>query len=170
MAFAQIALGKDGISPISTTNNNPNPSILLEFGTDPKGIILPSVTGINNPNGGTFAFNQATKKVEVYEGYNNSGAGGWTSLTEKLKPTDPDGVANPYINTGADNTTQGVLIGNTTSTKHGVLILESTTKAMVLPKVKDPQLLRGAVAGTMVYDTTSDTLAIYDGTSWSFWK
>ncbi len=61
--------------------------------------------------------------------------------------------------------------GAETSSKKGVLILESTTQAMVLPQVFEPHLnINGAIAGTIVYDTSCDMLAVYDGVNWSYWK
>lgn len=43
--------------------------------------------------------------------------------------------------------------------------------AMVLPQVFEPhQNINGAIAGTIVYDTSCDMLAVYDGTNWSYWK
>lgn len=147
---AQIAVGKETLT---------NPSVLLEFNTEAKGIILPSVAAAPGAAGGTFVFNTADRSVQVFQNT------GWTLLTDSSQ-----GVVHPYSNSGTE-TGSGVIIGATASTKPGVLVMESATKAMVLPKVANPHLtIQEAIAGTMVYDTVSSSLAVYDGARWSYWK
>lgn len=164
-ASAQVAIGKS-----SVTNN----SVLLEFGdeaTNLRGIILPSVTTApTDAVNGTFIFNITTKEVEVREGRTSTNDR-WTSLSAKLDASQEGGKLNPYVSTGESVNKQGIIIGAETSSKPGVLILESETRTLVLPKVADPnKAVIGPVAGNIVYDTTSDTLAVYDGTNWSYWK
>lgn len=155
---AQLGIGKTSLT---------NTSVLLEFGPENKGIILPSVTSAPDASGGTFVYNSTEKAIEVWEGKNNSNIGGWTLLTDINQ-----GVNHNLSNAGLDNSvSNGVILGAASTTKTGVLVLESTTKALVLPKVSNPQTsIKGAIAGTMVYDTASDMLAVYDGANWSFWK
>ena len=155
-AFSQMAIGKPSVA---------NSSVLLDFGTDPKGIILPSVNAAPGAVGGTFVFNTTADAVQVWEGNNNGGAGGWTNLT-----IAGDAVSHSFVNSGSD-TGEGVIMGANSSTKPGILVLESTDKALVLPQVASPHLnIRGAIAGTMVYDTDADMIAIYDGANWNYWK
>lgn len=147
---AQVAIGKETFT---------NSSVLLEFSTEAKGIILPSVDSAPGAAGGTFVFNTADRSVQVFQNT------GWTLLTDSNQ-----GLAHPYTNSGTETGT-GIIIGAAASAKPGVLVMESTAKAMVLPKVANPHLnLRGAVAGTMVYDTASSAMAVYDGVQWSYWK
>lgn len=147
---AQVAIGKESLT---------NGSVLLEFGPEPKGIILPSTASVPGAVGGTFVFNTLSKSLQVMEGTT------WTHLTD-----DSQGIPHAYSNTGPD-VGNGVIIGSKTSLKPGILVLESTSKAMVLPKTANPHLsMKGAIAGTMVYDTTADMLAVYDGANWSYWK
>lgn len=147
---AQVAIGKETLT---------NPSVLLEFNTEAKGIILPSVAAAPGAAGGTFIFNTADKSVRVFQNT------GWTALTDSGQ-----GVIHSFSNSGTE-TGNGMVIGAGTSSRPGVLIMESVTKAMVLPKVANPHMnIRGAIAGTMVYDTVSSSLAVYDGAQWSYWK
>ncbi len=154
---SQIAIGKT--PPVTITNS----SVLLEFGTEAKGIILPSVTTASDAVNGTFVLNTTTKSVRVKQN------GAWTDLTKA-----GDATNYPFTNTGttdANSGLAGAIIGSANTTKPGVLVLESTTKALVLPKVNTPETnIKSAVAGTMVYDTATSTLALYDGASWSYWK
>ncbi|KAA0127247.1 hypothetical protein FY557_13835 [Chryseobacterium sp. SN22] len=147
---AQVAIGKQALT---------NSSVLLEFNNEAKGIILPSVASAPGAAGGTFVFNTADRSVQVFQNT------GWTLLTDSSQ-----GVVHSYTNSGTE-TGAGTIIGATSSAKPGVLVMESATKAMVLPKVANPHLnIRGAIAGTMVYDTVSSALAVYDGAQWSYWK
>ena len=79
--------------------------------------------------------------------------------------------ANPFLNTGAD-VGNGVIIGANISSKPGVLVLESSTRALILPYVANPHTTIGnnASIGTIVYDTTSDSLALFDGVNWHYWQ
>ncbi|MGC4128676.1 MAG: hypothetical protein QM564_03785 [Bergeyella sp.] len=164
--FAQVAIGKTSIT---------NSSVLLEFGSEAKGIIVPQVASAPNAAGGTFVFNSTDKALEVWEGKNNSSAGGWTNLTADTTTTPSSvGAEHSFTNTGTDVISAsgaGVIIGASTTTKPGALVLESTVKALVLPLVANPHLtMKGAIAGTIVYDTEADMLAVYDGVKWSYWK
>lgn len=146
----QVAIGKETVT---------NSSVLLEFGDEAKGIILPAVDSALGAVDGTFILDNTSQSVRVME------AGNWIDLT-----TSGEATANPFINSGSD-VGEGVVIGAESSSKPGVLVLESTTMALVLPKVAEPHLnILSPVAGTIVYDTESSMLAVYDGTNWSFWK
>lgn len=170
-AKAQVAIGKTPVPP-ATTVEITNSSVLLEFGTEAKGIIVPQVASAPSAAGGTFIFNSSAGvlAMQVYEGRNDSGNGGWTNLTGNSIP----GAAHTFVNSGTDKipaTGAGAIIGADNTSKRGALVLESTTKALVLPKVANPHLnIKSPVAGTMVYDITADMLAVYDGANWSFWK
>lgn len=146
---------------IITEQANPTPtnsSVLLEFGSQPKGIILPSVASAPGAVGGTFIVNTTDGAVQ----YNNGTT--WVNLT------DLGGLKeHSYTNAGTD-TGEGTIIGSTATTKPGVLVLESKTQALVLPRVANPHLnILSPIAGTVVYDTTSDAMAVYDGEKWSYW-
>lgn len=152
-AVAQVAIGKETV-----TNN----SVLLEFSNEAKGIILPAVNSAPGAVDGTFILDNTVKAVRVRQN------GNWTNLS-----TAGAASVNPYINPGNDinATNSGTIIGDSTSTKPGILVLESTTKAMVLPKVAEPSVnILSPVAGTMVYDAQSSMIAVFDGSNWSFWK
>lgn len=158
---AQIGVGTTALS---------NSSVLLEFGSEPKGIILPqlSLVNVTGAAGGTFIFDSSDRSVKVKEEKNNNTNQNWTNLTLN----SIQGKLHGFSNSGEDVAgSASVIIGSDISSKSGIMVLESTTKALVLPKVSNPQnLLKGSVAGTMVYDTESGMLAIFDGSTWSYWK
>lgn len=147
---AQVSIGKTSVT---------NTSVILEFGSDSKGIILPSVSTIPASVGGTFIVNANEKAVQVFE--NN----GWTNLSNKGELVNHSFI-NPRAEVG-----KGAIIGARTSSREGVLVLESSTKALVLPKSANPHTnIKSPVSGTILYDTASSTLAVYDGANWSYWK
>jgi hypothetical protein len=159
-SFGQLLIGKDTPS---------NESVLMEFGSDNKGIILPSVTDASAAIPGTFLFDINSKSVKVIEQKNNGVQSNWTDLTLN----EVEGQAHGFSNAGVDVVTEsaGVVLGADSTTKPGVLVLESKDKVMVLPKVSNPELnLPGAIAGTIVYDEANDMIAIFDGANWSFWN
>jgi hypothetical protein len=161
-AFAQVAIGKASVT---------SPSVSLEFGTGNKGILLPWVTGVSTVTGavnGTLVYNTTDKKVYVKY------ASGWKDLSVDATGTTVDPITNvdglTLQNSLNDLNTAKVSIGTPTSTP-GILVLEDTNKAMVLPKVASPHLtIINPAPGMMAYDTTSKQLAVFNGTVWSFWK
>lgn len=150
---AQVAIGKTSVI---------NPSVSLEFAsTENRGIVLPYVednSGISE--NGTIIYNTSDKKVKYLKG------GSWFDLS-----VDTTGNADLSIQTTkTEKTGAKVSIGTPTSTD-GILVLEDSNKAMILPKVASPHLnVINPAAGMMVYDTTARQLAVYNGTVWSFWK
>lgn len=168
--IAQIGLGGltkiDGISTImqfngNTYTQNPNDNTT----TNTLGIILPSVDvcpnfSNNNANNGTFLFDATTKKVKMFEN------GIWIDLSD-----GPGSIDNIILNNNQDKTNVGVIIGSSSTDAEGVLIIESTNKALILPHIQDPHInVKNPYPGMMCYDTTSNSLAVFDGIKWNYWK
>ena len=153
---AQMAIGKEEVSGLST---------LLDFddsATNTKGILLPTVTDATAvpTNNGTFIYDILTKKVRMYQ--NDS----WINLSEA---GNTDAL---IVNSAADKSGKtGVIIGSEVSPVDGILVLESSNKAMILPKIANPHLnVKSPYPGMMCYDTVSNSLAVYDGSNWNYWK
>ncbi len=171
---AQVAIGK---------NNVTNSSVSLEFGnyTAPygKGIVIPwinSASSMTSSEKGTIVFDTNDKIVKY-----KRADGTWYNLTRNETLT-VEGTPN-FNTTGAVNTTLQNSLSDIASAKTsigvpptgtntpGILVLEETTKAMILPKVASPHLnIINPEPGTLVYDTVSKQLAVFNGTVWSFWK
>lgn len=159
-ANAQVIIGDDvGTAAVKT-------SVLLEFAAGQnKGIIVPYVRTIpTTPEEGTILLDATAGNTARMKYYN----GTW----QDLSGNDGD-VAAALANqpTGITETGKSI-IGASSSSADGVLVLESTTKAMVLPTVEDVQNIPSPSAGMMVYvnKTTGKRLAVYNGSKWSFWK
>lgn len=169
--FAQVAIGKTGTS---------NSSVSLEFADydklEGKGIIIPwtnASSTLSNVEKGTLIFDTSDKIVKY-----KKADGSWFNLS-KNEITTVNSVNN-YDTTGLVNTTLQDLISDKPSSKvsignlsptPGILVLEDTNKAMILPKVPNPHLnIVNPEPGTMAYDTITKQLAIFNGNVWSFWK
>ena len=152
----------------STVNN----SVVMDFpvGTT-KGIILPAVEQLpSNPANGTFVFDRIAMRVKVFS--NNR----WNELSYNGNGS----ALVPY--SGTEKTNQQTIIGSYTTKVYngndfedgpvnGVLVLEGSTKALVLPKIANTSTtVKNPYPGMMCYDTTKKALAIFDGTSWIYWK
>jgi hypothetical protein len=152
--YAQVAIEKETIDGRSTILDFNNTS------TNTKGLILPATQGIpaGSPANGTFIFDTSDDKVKVYE--NNA----WKSLSDV-------GNSAAVITNGSDEAGNGVVIGTEENSADGILVLESTDKAMILPKISSPHLnVKSPYPGMICYDTVSKTFAVFDGTVWNYWK
>lgn len=155
-------------------------SVLLDFAKNQnKGIIVPYVrtlpTSLPTRTEGTILLDVSdpTKaRMKVYNANTISGTNGWQDLSgQDANLTTPVNylTAQP---TGVTETNSKAIIGAQTSSADGVLVLESTTKAMVLPMVLDVQNIPSPSPGMMVYVNKSGAkrLAVFNGSKWSFWK
>ncbi|WP_262149495.1 hypothetical protein [Chryseobacterium foetidum] len=174
ITYSQIRIG--GTNSITGLTNDT--SVLLEFGTDNnKGIILPYVetvpTGANNSKGGTMIFDvSANGQYKVKVKNENSG---WTDLSGQSGYSTA--VANIVKTPQAlltDNPEAKAIIGNSSTTTEGVLVLDSPDKAMILPIVSDYTAIKDPSPGMIAFlkGTTSDKhrLIVFNGVQWSFWK
>ncbi|PDS21878.1 hypothetical protein [Flavobacterium branchiophilum] len=146
---AQVAVDKSSVSGSST---------LLDFPTSTsKGIVLPKTTGATGVSG-TITFDATSKMVQFK---NDSG---WVNMNSNT------GVLPTLITTGSE-VKDGMILGATSSAAAGVLVLEATDKAMVLPNVANPETnMKSPEPGTICYDTASKSIAVFNGTEWSYWK
>lgn len=145
---AQVAVGKENIDGLGIIDFAPNLN---------RGIVLPYTTSIDSPTNGTFTFDIVSKKVKLF--MNNN----WINMT--FEGSVP---ANYSFQTPAN--TNKVIIGATTSEANGVLILESNNRALILPKINDVTTIFKPASGTICYDLATDSLAVFNGIEWSFWK
>ncbi|WP_267740194.1 hypothetical protein [Myroides injenensis] len=157
LCFSQSTIGKFEVE---------GEDVLLDFKQDDnRGIILSWVTGqddVSNPSGGTLIYDSSDKKVKYFRsGVFNK----WEDLSIH------GGEVDLSIQEGIEDKGDFTIIGNQSSTSTGVLILESKSKAMVLPKMNSPHLnIKSPVAGTIAYDKTSKMLCVFNGIEWAFWK
>lgn len=174
LAFSQVRIGAtNSVGSVSST------SVLLEFGTDDdKGIILPYVetvpSGINNARGGTIIFDvSATTEYKIRVKNENTG---WKDLSVQsgYSAAVETSVKTPQASPLADQITGKAIIGDSNSTADGVLVLDSPTKAMVLPIVSSYTTIKNPSPGMMAFlqGATADKhrLIVFNGQKWAFWK
>lgn len=180
---SQIIIG-DAIGTVPATQKS---SVLLEFAAGKnKGIILPYLRTIpSGPGlqGGTIildATDPTKARVRYYAPGNvNANSNGWVDLSygHEANLTSPINYVNIQpVSTGAnavvEDANSKVIIGATSTAAEGVLVLESTTKAMVLPIVANTNDVNNPAPGMMVYINKAGAkrLALYNGTGWTYWK
>ncbi|MDR6923710.1 MULTISPECIES: hypothetical protein [Chryseobacterium] len=160
-ASGQVAIGKESVNGTAT---------ILDFNNtagNTNGIILSAVNNLSGAlssappeNNGTFLFDKSDKKVKMYEN------GVWIELSDS--GNDSQIITNTSAESGGN---QGVIIGASTSNARGVLVLEAQSKALILPQINTPHTaVKGPYPGMMCYDTASKSLAVFDGSSWNYWK
>jgi len=160
ISFGQISIGKEKVDGAST---------LFDFNNvnNTNGIILPAVTTTPadldaTNNGGTFIFDQTDSKVKMYEN------GTWINLSDK---GDNSVITELKLNNNSKEVGEGVIIGAESSKAKGVLVLESEDKAMVLPYIDMPEKnVKSPFPGMICYDSTRNSIALFDGKVWNFWK
>lgn len=162
LASSQVIIG-DKVGTATTKT-----SVLLEFAnTNNKGIVLPYVQTLPSaPTPGTIILDATVPAKARIKYYN----GAWVDLSG----TDGDVTSALAIQAApkTDLATAKTIIGAQSSPADGILVLESTTKAMVLPTVTDVNNIPSPAPGMMVYvkGATNKRLAVYNGKVWSFWK
>lgn len=145
-------------------------SVLLDFSANQnKGILLPYLRTLpQNPSEGTLVLD-ASDPLQARVKYFN---GSWIDLSSQdaditnhlsEQPTNLETTELPEAKT---------IIGATSTAADGVLVLESTTKSMILPIVDDVQNIINPSPRMIVYINKSGAkrLAVYNGNKWSFWK
>lgn len=148
-------------------------SVLLEFAnTNDRGIIVPYVTTAVLPTtfaGGTILLHApkpatTSARMKYYDEVTST----WMDLSGQNGSVTAALVNQPsaVIETGKS------IIGAATSSADGVLVLESTSKAMILPIVDNTDQIIKPSPGMMVYlnKAGAKRLAVFNGTKWSYWK
>ncbi|MGV0966736.1 hypothetical protein [Empedobacter falsenii] len=162
---AQIGIGVNSISSGKIIDFQDNCKDQLCTAENAKGIILPILTNTisNNFVNGTFLLDESEKIIKVYE--NDK----WLRLSYL-----PGNLSNVITPTTSTEIGEGVYIGdnsNGNNSSLGVLELNSTDRALVLPKIYKPYIsVENPYPGMICYDTDSKSLMLYDGRYWNIWK
>lgn len=155
LASSQVIIGKGKTTPT-------NSSVSLEFGTEPKGILLPWVESQNvvqNAVPGTLIFDASDKKVKLKTLLQ------WKDLSITNSGIVDTSLQDAYV----EKIDAKVSIGTPTNTP-GIFVLEQSDKAMILPLVTSYKDVKNPSAGMVVFDITTKQLCLFNGAVWSFWK
>jgi len=63
-----------------------------------------------------------------------------------------------------------VILGEDNTEAEGILVLDDSTKAMVLPIVENYTDIENPSPGMIVFVNTNKRLAVFNGSKWAFWK
>ena len=143
-------------------------SVLMEFSAaGNRGLILPYITnktGLTTP--GSIILNATTPTAAKVEYYNGTT---WVDLSVQTANVSSYLGIQPVAK---ENANAKMVIGSATSSANGILVLESTSKAMILPIVSSYQDIVNPAPGMMVIVNNGGikTLAVYNGSQWSFWN
>lgn len=140
-------------------------SSILEFpDNDTRGIVLPKIHPKDRVSSyqGTLYYDILDKKV-IYAGRERPAWGDLSIQVGSFNDTSQDSLQEvPGARTYIGN--------NPNKSIDGVLVLDSTDKALVLPRVESPHLnIINPPAGTIVYDIKANLLCVYNGKEWTFW-
>ena len=171
--YSQVIIG----DAIGTATAAQKSSVLLEFAnTNNKGLILPYVrTKASSPTEGAVILDVSDPNNARVKYYNNNSltSDRWTDLSGQGANVSTILSSQPTSSTNVELAEAKTVIGaSTTTVNDGVLVLESTTKAMVLPIVSDVNNIPSPSPGMMVFvnKTGAKRLAVFNGTVWSFWR
>ena len=145
--FSQIGIGTTAPAASAALDITANGSAV--------GLLLPRLTtaernaSIKSPSVGLVIYNSTTNTLEV-------------SISGSLWADVVNGTTTA-VASGTTTSTGKVGIGTATPNANAVLDVTSTTKGVLLPKsATDPT----GEAGMIYYNTTSNTVKLYNGTSW----
>ncbi|MBF8455610.1 hypothetical protein IV494_00310 [Kaistella sp. G5-32] len=160
---AQVIIG-DAVGTATTKT-----SVLLEFAKGNKGLILPYVRTLFSPLPATAGTILLDASIPAEARIKFSNGISWVDLSGRDGNVTSALTIQPM---GIVETDAKSIIGARSSGSDGVLVLESTTKAMVLPTVADVQDIPSPSPGMMVYinKTGAKRLAVFNGTTWAYWK
>jgi len=166
MINAQVIIG----DAVGTAPANQKGSVLLEFAAGQnKGMVLPYVrTMPSTPTEGTIALDATSGTAARVKYFNGS----WIDLSGQDGNITSALASQPTSAQVTEVTGANTIIGSATTSADGVLVLESASKALILPTVEDVQNVVNPAPGMMVYinKAGSKRLAVFNGTRWSFWK
>ena len=166
-AFSQVIIG----DAVGTATDKT--SVLVEFAAGQnKGIILPYVkvkpagTGLVE---GTIILDASDPTKAKVKYYNGSPI--WVDLSSGDK-ADITSAMTIQSSTVIENSSARAIIGARVSDADGVLVLESQTKAMILPMVTSTDDIPNPAPGMLVYinKTGAKRLAVFNGAKWTYWK
>lgn len=162
LSYAQVIIGDDAGTATNKT------SVLLEFSKkENKGIVLPYNRMLPiTPAEGTIVLDATTPAQAKVKYFNGS----WVDLSQDEADITSALSIQPNVSSKVDKV--ATIIGANSSNANGVLVLESTTKAMVLPTVASTDDVVNPSPGMMVYVSNANDklLAVFNGANWSFWK
>lgn len=163
MMFSQVIIGNATGSAANKT------SVLLEFPEgQSKGIILPYTRSLpSSPTEGTLLLDASANTAARIKYYNGS----WIDLSGQDADISSALSNQPTSAQVSEESNAKVIIGSNSSSANGVLVLESQTKAMLLPAAETTNEIPNPSPGMIVFirKNGAKRLAVFNGSKWSYW-
>lgn len=160
--FSQVIIG----GTTGTASNKT--SVLLEFEGQNKGIILPYTRELPSaPEEGTLVLDSSSPTAARVRYYNGS----WMDLSGQDADVTSALAVQPTSSQVLEDSNAKTIIGANSSQADGVLVLESQTKALLLPSVESTDAIPSPSPGMIVFINKAGAkrLAIFNGSKWSYW-
>ena len=162
-AFSQVIIGNASGSATDKT------SVLLEFPEGQnKGIILPYTRSLpSSPDEGTLLLDASASTAARIKYYNGS----WIDLSGQNADLTSALSSQPSNAQVSEESNAKVIIGSGTSSANGVLVLESQTKALLLPAAESTDEIPDPSPGMIIFirKNGAKRLAVFNGNKWSYW-
>jgi len=161
--YAQVIIG--GISGTAVSKT----SVLLEFEGGNKGIILPYTRSLPmSPSEGTLLLDASSSSDARVKYYNGS----WMDMSGQNGNVEAALSIQPSSSQVSESVNTKSIMGSGSSQADGVLVLESQTKALLLPAVASTNDISSPSPGMIVFINKSGAkrLAVFNGSKWSYWK
>jgi hypothetical protein len=147
ISYAQIGIG--------TSNPDASAKLHIVASGSAVGLLLPRLTtnncntNIKSPSPGLLIFNSSTKVLEL-----SISGSLWVDLINLTTQSAASGTTSSVGKVG---------IGTTSPDANSALEVASTTKGVVLPKAATDPV---GEEGMIYYNTSSNTVRLFDGTTW----
>ncbi|WP_228412833.1 hypothetical protein [Chryseobacterium sp. G0162] len=111
------------------------------------------------------AENATTARIKYYNG-------SWIDLSGQDADVTAELAQQPDTDQVNEDTDAKTIIGSNNSAADGVLVLESQTKALLLPTVENTDNIINPSPGMLVFinKTGAKRLTVYNGAKWSYWQ
>jgi hypothetical protein len=139
--------------------STPHPSAILELSSTTKGLLIPRLTeaerqALPDPATGLLIFNTTTGELNFYNGSS------WRRIPSNAVSA-ASGTGTPSGEGVGIDASGGIGIPDPSA----ILDVKATDKGVLIPRTT-PAAVPGPVAGLTIYNTSTNLLNYFDGTSW----
>jgi hypothetical protein len=139
--------------------STPHPSAILELSSTTKGLLIPRLTeaerqALPDPATGLLIFNTTTGELNFYNGSS------WRRIPSNAVSA-ASGTGTPSGGGVGIDASGGIGIPDPSA----ILDVKATDKGVLIPRTT-PAAIPGPVAGLTIYNTSTNLLNYFDGTSW----
>jgi hypothetical protein len=160
VVLALVVLGQALLAQgVGIGTSTPHPSAILELSSTTKGLLIPRLTeaerqALPDPATGLLIFNTTTGELNFYNGSS------WRRIPSNAVSA-ASGTGTPSGEGVGIDASGGIGIPDPSA----ILDVKATDKGVLIPRTT-PAAVPGPVAGLTIYNTSTNLLNYFDGTSW----